>query len=211
VLFFGRFYVQWIASELRRESVMPLAFWYMSACGSLMLLTYAVVTRSPIGALGHNMNIVIYGRNLAHIWRRDGRLTPTRNRALHAVMAIVVVIGAAFVILTWYREYEVNREASAAVARATWLWLGVGLLGQALFAARFLVQWIATERKRESVIPVSFWYISLAAAAMQSAAFLHRQEWVFAIGQIATMFIYARNLYFIHATPAGAKAASLEG
>ncbi len=211
VLFFGRFYVQWIASELRRESVMPLAFWYMSACGSLMLLTYAVLTRSPVGAIGHNLNIVIYGRNLAHIWRRKGRLSPARNKALHVAMFAIVIVATVFVVQTWYREYQVNQDAGADAARATWLWLAVGLLGQAMFAARFLVQWIATERKRESVIPVSFWYLSFGAAALQASAFVQRGEWVFVVGMLSTMFIYARNLYFVHAKPNRAGAAPLEG
>lgn len=211
VLFFGRFYVQWITTELRRKSVIPIAFWYMSACGSLMLLIYAILTRSPVGAIGHNLNIVIYGRNLAHIWRKEGQLTARRNYALHGAMAIVVLVGSVFVLMTWYREYEVNQAASAETARRTWFWLGIGLAGQALFALRFLTQWIATERKRESVVPVAFWYISLAAAALQSSAFIQRQEWVFGLGQIATMFIYLRNLYFIHVVAPETDAAPIKG
>ena len=211
LLFFGRFYIQWIASEFRRKSVMPIAFWYLSATGSLMLLSFAILTRSPIGTLGHNMNVVIYGRNLHHIWRDRGTLTKRRDRLLHAVMLVVVVIALGFLAQTWYREYEINQSAPPAEARQTWIWLGIGVMGQALFAARFLIQWIATERKRQSVVPVSFWYLSLAAAGLQAAAFAQRTEWVFVAGLVSTMFIYARNLYFIHSDSSRAKTLAPEG
>ena len=79
------------------------------------------------------------------------------------------------------------------------VWLGIGLLGQALFSARFLVQWIASERRRESVIPTPFWYFSIGGGLTLFAYALYRQDPVFILGQGAGVFIYARNLYFIRA------------
>lgn len=77
------------------------------------------------------------------------------------------------------------------------LWLVVGFLGQACFSARFLVQWIASERRRESVVPVSFWYLSIAGAAILFAYAIHRMDPVFILGQAAGVAIYSRNLYLI--------------
>ncbi len=201
VIFYGRFYVQWIVSEMRGRSVMPVAFWYMSSAGSVMLLTFAVATQSPLGALGQNVNIIIYSRNLVHIWRERGALTPARNVALHGAVALIALIALGFVGWTWYREVEIVREAPAHEARAVWLWLAVGVVGQAMFAARFLIQWIVTEMERRSTVPTIFWYLSLAASGLQCAAFSQRGEWVFAIGMAATMLIYARNLWFIYTHP----------
>jgi lipid-A-disaccharide synthase-like uncharacterized protein len=82
------------------------------------------------------------------------------------------------------------------------LWLGIGLLGQALFSARFLVQWIASERRRESVIPVPFWYFSIGGGLTLLAYAIYRLDPVFIIGQSAGVFVYVRNLYFIHRHPA---------
>jgi lipid-A-disaccharide synthase-like uncharacterized protein len=87
------------------------------------------------------------------------------------------------------------------------LWLAVGFLGQALFSARFLVQWIATERRRQSVVPREFWYLSVGGGLVLLAYALHRHDPVFVLGQAAGLFVYARNLYFIHRgrpEPAGA-------
>jgi lipid-A-disaccharide synthase-like uncharacterized protein len=78
------------------------------------------------------------------------------------------------------------------------VWLGIGLLGQALFSARFLVQWIATERRRRSVIPREFWYFSAGGGLTLLAYAIYRLDPVFIIGQAAGLLVYTRNLYFIH-------------
>ncbi|MBN8412029.1 MULTISPECIES: lipid-A-disaccharide synthase N-terminal domain-containing protein [Halomonas] len=77
----------------------------------------------------------------------------------------------------------------------TWnLWLLVGFLGQALFSARFIVQWIASEKARRSVMPVAFWFLSLGGGATLLAYAIHRRDPVFIMGQGAGLFIYLRNL-----------------
>ena len=197
LIFYGRFYVQWIASEMKGRSVMPVIFWYMSSAGSLMLLAFAVVTQSPVGALGQSLNTGIYSRNLIHIWRERGRLTPTLYWVVHISVALILVVAIGLVGLTWLREYRITQDAPRDHVIQTWFWLGVGLAGQALFAGRFIVQWVATEMQRKSVIPKAFWHLSTAAALLQMACFFQRQEWVFAIGMLATVFIYVRNLYLI--------------
>ncbi len=77
------------------------------------------------------------------------------------------------------------------------LWLAIGFTGQALFSARFLVQWIYSERRRRSVVPVYFWYFSLAGGATLLAYAIHRLDPVFIVGQAGGLLIYSRNLYFI--------------
>ncbi len=79
----------------------------------------------------------------------------------------------------------------------TKMWLTIGFLGQALFAARFLVQWIASERRRESVVPVSFWYLSLGGAAILLAYAIWRRDPVFVLGQAFGFVVYTRNLALI--------------
>jgi lipid-A-disaccharide synthase-like uncharacterized protein len=84
------------------------------------------------------------------------------------------------------------------------LWLAVGFLGQALFSARFLVQWIASERKKQSVVPTHFWYFSVGGGLTLLIYAIYRLDPVFILGQAAGLFVYARNLWFIHRTPAEA-------
>jgi lipid-A-disaccharide synthase-like uncharacterized protein len=77
-------------------------------------------------------------------------------------------------------------------------WLVVGFIGQALFFGRFFVQWIASERRRQSVVPRSFWYLSLAGGAVLLSYAIHRRDPVFILGQATGFLIYTRNLWFLH-------------
>ncbi|MEX0731228.1 MAG: lipid-A-disaccharide synthase N-terminal domain-containing protein [Aquisalimonadaceae bacterium] len=77
------------------------------------------------------------------------------------------------------------------------VWIGVGFLGQALFSMRFLVQWLSSERERRSVIPVAFWYFSVAGGATLLAYAIYRADPVFISGQLVGLCIYARNLQLI--------------
>src|SRR5581483_10164143 len=90
------------------------------------------------------------------------------------------------------------------------LWVAFGLLGQVVFGARFIVQWIASERKRESHIPIVFWYISIAGGIILTAYAIHKRDIVFIIGQGAGLVVYVRNLMLIYAhrrtTPAAPEA-----
>jgi lipid-A-disaccharide synthase-like uncharacterized protein len=81
------------------------------------------------------------------------------------------------------------------------IWLSIGLLGQALFSARFLVQWIASERRRRSVVPRAFWYLSVGGMTLFAYA-IYRRDPVFILGQGAGLFVYARNLWLIYRAPA---------
>ncbi len=83
-------------------------------------------------------------------------------------------------------------------------WIALGLCGQALFSARFLVQWLASEKAGRSVIPVSFWYFSIGGATVLLSYAIYRADPVFILGQSMGFFIYTRNLYFIHRGNAGA-------
>lgn len=76
-------------------------------------------------------------------------------------------------------------------------WLVVGLVGQAAFFARFLVQWVASERAGESYIPLSFWYLSVVGSVVLLVYAIHRREPVFLLGQLPNVFVYVRNIMLI--------------
>jgi len=78
-----------------------------------------------------------------------------------------------------------------------WLVLAFGFSGQALFSARFLIQWIASERQRKSVVPVLFWYFSLAGGLTLFLYAIYREDPVFMLGQGFGLIVYIRNLWLI--------------
>jgi lipid-A-disaccharide synthase-like uncharacterized protein len=84
------------------------------------------------------------------------------------------------------------------------VWLAVGFLGQALFSTRFILQWIASEREKRSVVPVAFWWFSLLGGVTLLAYAIHRRDPVFILGQAAGLFVYMRNLYFVRRESRGA-------
>ncbi|MBI4591650.1 MAG: lipid-A-disaccharide synthase N-terminal domain-containing protein [Candidatus Rokubacteria bacterium] len=78
-----------------------------------------------------------------------------------------------------------------------WVLLAFGFLGQAFFSMRFLVQWVASERRKESVIPIYFWYFSVGGGLTLLIYAVLRLDPVFILGQTAGLFVYGRNLYLI--------------
>jgi lipid-A-disaccharide synthase-like uncharacterized protein len=71
-------------------------------------------------------------------------------------------------------------------------------MGQALFSARFIVQWLASERVKRSIVPRAFWYFSLAGGVTLLAYAIHKRDPVFIAGQGLGLFVYLRNIYLIH-------------
>ncbi|HMB07704.1 MAG TPA: lipid-A-disaccharide synthase N-terminal domain-containing protein [Isosphaeraceae bacterium] len=77
------------------------------------------------------------------------------------------------------------------------LWLTIGFLGQAIFTARFLVQWIVSERKRDSVVPVAFWWLSLLGGLTLLSYATYRRDPVIILGQAMGLVVYSRNLMLV--------------
>src|SRR5215218_4039508 len=76
-------------------------------------------------------------------------------------------------------------------------WVVLGFVAQAFFTMRFVVQWIASERARRSVIPVAFWFFSIGGGTLLLIYALYRKDPVFIAGQALGLLVYTRNLYFI--------------
>lgn len=90
-------------------------------------------------------------------------------------------------LMTWF-----NVDSPAELA-----WVFFGLFAQLMFTGRFIVQWLASEKAKKSVMPVAFWYFSLAGGMMLLAYAIHRADPVFILGQGLGVVIYLRNLWLI--------------
>lgn len=82
------------------------------------------------------------------------------------------------------------------------LWLAIGLAGNAAFFARFLVQWVASERAGRSYVPVVFWYLSIAGSLILLAYAVHRRDPVFTLAFLPNCLVYVRNLVLLRRTGA---------
>jgi lipid-A-disaccharide synthase-like uncharacterized protein len=76
-------------------------------------------------------------------------------------------------------------------------WVIVGFLGQGIFSARFLLQWVQSERAGRSIMPLAFWWLSLVGSALLLTYSLHKQDLVFILGQSAGFIVYTRNLVLL--------------
>ena len=76
-------------------------------------------------------------------------------------------------------------------------WLIIGFVGQIAFGARFIIQWIVSEKKGESTIPIAFWYCSIAGSLILLTYAIHKEDPVFIVGQSLGSIIYIRNLVLI--------------
>lgn len=77
------------------------------------------------------------------------------------------------------------------------LWLFIGFAGQAAFTGRFALQWLYSEYKKRSIIPVGFWYLSLVGSALLLAYAVFRRDPVFILGQSFGFIVYCRNLQLL--------------
>ncbi len=90
-----------------------------------------------------------------------------------------------------------HRFLNISSAAGFW-WVLLGLLGQVLFTGRMVLQWLVSEKARRSVVPVAFWWMSLAGASMLLIYFVWRRDIVGVLGQSTGWFIYTRNLWLIY-------------
>jgi lipid-A-disaccharide synthase-like uncharacterized protein len=78
-----------------------------------------------------------------------------------------------------------------------WLWVAIGFLGQALFMSRMIVQWVVAERRGDAVVPLAFWWLSLAGGLITLAYAIHNRDPVISFAQALGAFVYTRNLILI--------------
>ena len=88
-------------------------------------------------------------------------------------------------------------------------WIVLGLMGNAAFFSRFLVQWVASERARESVIPRAFWHLSILGSLLLLAYAIHKRDPIFILAYLPNAFVYIRNLILIRRKETGHAQATL--
>jgi lipid-A-disaccharide synthase-like uncharacterized protein len=91
-------------------------------------------------------------------------------------------------LLAWFDDVFIDQFS---------LWILLGFVAQGMFTMRFLVQWIASEKAKRSVVPVAFWFFSLGGGALLLLYAIHREDPVFIAGQALGLVIYVRNLWLI--------------
>ncbi|PKQ63478.1 lauroyl acyltransferase [Labilibaculum filiforme] len=187
-LFSARLIVQWVKSEKAGKTLSPVSFWQISILASWMLFIYGLLRNDFAIILGQVIAYSIYIRNL-HL-QNNWKNLPITTRLIAIITPIVVLL---FMLKNWeFHHQQLFKNEDIPTLLLLW-----GVAGQITFTFRFVYQWIYSERKGESLLPMGFWVISIIGSVMILSYALYRKDPVLFLGQGFGMIVYCRNMILI--------------
>lgn len=182
-LYFTRTIAQWFKSEKEGEVISPIIYWQISLVASILMLTYGILRNDFAIVIGQFLVYSIYIRNLQlkKAWHK-----------MHLIskgLAIVVPLG----YLGWL-VFSGNFNSIFKNENVSLFWMIWGTAAQIVFISRFFYQWLYSENKKESVLPLGFWIISTIGSLMIFTYSLYRLDPVLFAAHSLGLFIYARNI-----------------
>jgi lipid-A-disaccharide synthase-like uncharacterized protein len=185
VLFFMRTFLQWILSERAKKVLSPTIYWVLSIIASYLFFIYGWFRNDFAILLGQMISYYIYIWNLNEngVWKKIHVL-------LQAILIMTPFCAVGFVLIN--ADYFVtNFLANDKIP----LWLIImGALGQIVFTLRFVYQWIYSMRRKESLLPLGFWQISLLGSGIIVVYGLIRVDPILILGQSVGFLAYSRNI-----------------
>ncbi len=185
ILFSARLLLQWILSERVKKVLTPELFWQLSLIASFLLFVYGWMRDDFAIMLGQSITYFIYIRNmqLQGSWKK-----------LHKLIRWFLWAFPFFIVLYSYNnnQFDIDRLfRNENIPPALLIW---GSAGQIIFTFRFVYQWIYSERKKESSLPLGFWLLSLTGSLMILSYAVFRKDPVLFIGQMFGFVVYLRNI-----------------
>jgi lipid-A-disaccharide synthase-like uncharacterized protein len=188
LLFSSRILVQWIISEKNKKVLTPNLFWKISLIASVLLFIYGYLRKDFPIMLGQVITYYIYIRNiqLEHEWDR----IPGWLRILLYLFPVVILIYG-------YNNNIMDRAKLFNKDHIPALLMILGIIAQVLFTLRFVYQWIYSEKKKESMLPLGFWIMSLAGSSLIFIYALFRKDPVLFLAHLSGLIAYSRNIYIL--------------
>lgn len=185
ILFSSRIILQWILSEKHKKVLTPKLFWEVSLLASFLLFIYGYLRHDFSIMLGQFLTYYIYIRNIQ--LQNHWKAIPKILRVFLYIFPLILVIygfnNNIFDVDLLFRNEKIP----------TWL-LSLGIVSQTLFTFRFVYQWIYSERKHESQLPMGFWIISLTGSLLILIYAVIRKDPVLFVGHIVGFIAYSRNI-----------------
>ncbi len=185
ILFSARQLTQWISSEKAGQILSPLLFWQLSILASFLLMVYGILRNDLAIILGQVITYGVYLRNLNYhgFW--------SKLPFIVRILALGFPLFAICWLLTSdtynYQSLISNKD----IPLALMFW---GILGQFVFTFRFIYQWLYSEKRKLSILPIGFWVISITGSAMVLSYAVIRKDPVLFVGQLFGILIYSRNI-----------------
>lgn len=183
--FSARMLVQWIMSERAKKIVSPVVYWVCSLAGSILLFIYGWLRDDFSIIFGQLISYYIYiwNLNIKGVWRQ----LPMVVRALVFALPIVAVAAMLGDAGAFVDSFFHNAQVP--------MWLLIfGSAGQFIFTVRFIYQWYYSYRRHASMLPVTFWVISLVGSGIIVAYGCLRRDPVLILGQSVGFVTYSRNI-----------------
>ncbi len=186
ILFSARLLLQWILSEKVKKVLTPKLFWQLSLIASFLLFVYGWLRDDFAIMLGQIITYYIYIRNmqLQGSWIK-----------IHKSIRVFLWIFPIIIIIYSYNnnQFDIDRLFhNKDIPMSLLIW---GSAGQIIFTFRFIYQWIYSERKKESMLPLGFWILSLTGSLMILSYAIFRKDPVLFIGQMFGFIVYSRNIF----------------
>lgn len=185
ILFFGRTIVQWFKSEHAGKVLSPTIFWKISLLASILMLTYGIFRNDAAILIGQILVYFIYIRNIQ--LKNDWKSMSIFSRIIILLMP-VVILGYLFFGTNYSLSTFFKNENNPLLLM---IW---GIAAQLIFISRFFYQWIYSENRKESILPLGFWIISIVGSSMNFIYGLFRLDPVLVAAHSLGMFVYLRNI-----------------
>ncbi len=185
LLFSARLLVQWISSEKAGKVLSPLLFWQLSILASFLMMIYGILRNDLAIITGQSITYIVYIRNLYYqgFWSKIPRPVQLAT-ILFPLLAILWLMSG-----DTYNFKTVLSNKDIPLTLMAW-----GILSQFVFTFRFIYQWIYTEKKKQSLLPIGFWVISFVGSFMVLSYAVIRKDPVVFIGQLFGFVVYIRNI-----------------
>ncbi|APG59492.1 lipid-A-disaccharide synthase N-terminal domain-containing protein [Christiangramia salexigens] len=188
IMFSGRMILQWFLSEKSKKVITPVIFWQLSLIASFLLFVYGYLRDDFAIMLGQALTYFIYIRNL----QLQGQWLK-----LHKFLRIFLWIFPLLIVLYGFNNNEYNaQKLFRNEAIPFWLLL-LGSVAQIIFTLRFVFQWVYSERRKISSLPLGFWLLSLLGSGLILIYAIIRKDPVLLAGHGFGVIMYIRNI-FIH-------------
>ncbi|MET4104813.1 lipid-A-disaccharide synthase N-terminal domain-containing protein [Hymenobacter sp. UYP22] len=188
LLFSSRIVLQWIQSERAKRVLVPTLFWQISLVSSFLMIVYGILRHDPVILGAQLISYAIYIRNLQLLKEWD-KLNPWFRAGAYAFPVAM---------LAWFVAGNQHFSLQAMLgSRIPGGLLALGAVGQTIFLLRFVYQWIYSERKGESSLPLSFWVISFVGSVLILVYAFLRLDAVLIIGNVFGTVVYARNIVLL--------------
>lgn|SRR5690606_27747716 len=188
LLFSSRMLIQWILSERNKKVLTPRLFWQLSLLASFLLFVYGWLRDDFAIMLGQSITYFIYIRNiqLQGDWLK-----------LHRAFRVFLWIFPCIIVVYGYNNnaYDIDNFFNNENI-PLWLLL-LGSVAQLIFTFRFVYQWLYSEKKKSSSLPLGFWLLSLTGASLILTYAVFRKDPVLFAGHTLGLIVYARNLIIL--------------